>query len=48
MGYIPESFWDESVSLGWPLGLEPELGGSLDSMNWGTMGWGYNTGLNPP
>eukprot|EP01084_Bolivina_argentea_P290185 498392_1 len=42
MGSIPQDFYTYSVSkYNHPIALEPEGGGSLQSMNWDTMGWGY-------
>eukprot|EP00486_Rosalina_sp_Unknown_P008782 CAMPEP_0201589924 /NCGR_PEP_ID=MMETSP0190_2-20130828/172184_1 /ASSEMBLY_ACC=CAM_ASM_000263 /TAXON_ID=37353 /ORGANISM="Rosalina sp." /LENGTH=962 /DNA_ID=CAMNT_0048045033 /DNA_START=27 /DNA_END=2915 /DNA_ORIENTATION=+ len=44
MGSIPEDFYTYSRDkYGHPIALEPEGGGSLQSMNWDTMGWGYWT-----
>lgn len=44
MGSIPEEFYTYSVdTFGRPIALEPEGGGSLESMNWDTMGWGFVT-----
>ena len=41
MGYIPKSFWDAALAKKYPLAFEPEGGGSDESLNWHTMGWGY-------
>ena len=41
MAALPQSFWDAGARLGHPLALEAELGGSDESINWSTMGWGY-------
>ncbi len=41
MGYIPRAFWQAAVEAGYPLALEPEGGGSDESLNWSTLGWGY-------
>jgi formylglycine-generating enzyme required for sulfatase activity len=41
MGFFPQEFFDESAKLGHPISLEPEGGGSDQSLNWETMGWGY-------
>lgn len=41
MPSINQSFWNASVSLGHPLALEPEGGGSLDTLAWTKMGWDY-------
>jgi len=38
---IPETFWDDSVAANHPLALEPEGGGTLASLNYTKMGWGY-------
>lgn len=38
---IPAAFWDTSVQMNHPIALEPEIGGSLRSLNYTTMGWGY-------
>ena len=43
MGSIPSSFYTYSRdTYDHPIALEPEGGGSLDSMNWDTMGWGLS------
>jgi iron(II)-dependent oxidoreductase len=41
MGTMPESFWDASIAAGRPLALQPEGGGSIDSLAWDKAGWGY-------
>ena len=37
---IPEAFSDEGVARGQRVALQPELGGSLGSLGWTTLGWG--------
>ena len=42
MGYVDEDFYTYSVNkYSRPIAIEPELGGNLAEMNYGTMGWGY-------
>ncbi len=41
MGFVPQSFWQAAQEAGYPLAFEPEGGGTDDSLNWSTMGWGY-------
>jgi formylglycine-generating enzyme required for sulfatase activity len=41
MGFFGNEFYAESASLGHPIALEPEGGGSDQALNWTTMGWGY-------
>eukprot|EP01084_Bolivina_argentea_P290183 498388_1 len=42
MGSVPEEFYTYSRdTYGHTIAIEPEGGGSLQSMNWDTMGWGY-------
>ena len=41
MGFVPESFWQAAEEANYPLAFEAEGGGSDDSLNWNTMGWGY-------
>ena len=43
MGFVPQSFWNASVKVDYPLAFEPEGGGIDESLNWSTMGWGYWT-----
>lgn len=38
---VPESFWKSAVRANYPIALEPENGGDLESLNWQTNGWGY-------
>ena len=40
MPFVPEEFYQASVAVDHPIALEPEGGGSVDSMKWGTLGWG--------
>lgn len=41
MGFVPESFWQASEKVDYPLAFEPEGGGTDAALNWSTMGWGY-------
>ena len=41
MATIPESFWNASLNVNYPLAFEPEGGGTDASLNFDTMGWGY-------
>ncbi len=41
MGSVPEEFYQASLDVNHPLGIQPEGGGIEDSLNWDTMGWGY-------
>jgi hypothetical protein len=40
---IAEDFFTQSVAVGNPLALEPELGGDAQSLAWTSSGWGYWT-----
>mmetsp|Transcript_36015 Transcript_36015/g.113108 ORF Transcript_36015/g.113108 Transcript_36015/m.113108 type:complete len:229 (-) Transcript_36015:29-715(-) len=41
MGSVGLAFWNASLAVHHPLGLEPEGGGTDEALNWATMGWGY-------
>eukprot|EP01084_Bolivina_argentea_P290193 498408_1 len=44
MSSVPEEFYTYSVNTyGHPIAIEPEGGGSLQSLNYDTIGWGYWT-----
>jgi hypothetical protein len=43
MGFVPQSFWNASTNVNYPLAFEPEGGGTDEALNWSTMGWGYWT-----
>ena len=40
MAEIPRELWEESVRQGMPAALQPELGGTFESLAWTTLGWG--------
>lgn len=50
MGSVSEEFYQASIDVDHPIGIEPEGGGIAQSLNWDTMGWGYwNYGsVSPP
>ncbi len=41
MQVVPVQFYEDSVSVGHPIAIEPEIGGDAASLLWDTMGWGY-------
>jgi len=41
MQFIDESFWNASVTAGDALGIQPEIGPTVASLEWTKMGWGY-------
>ena len=38
---MSEAFYDAGIAMHHPLGIEPEGGGSLETLNHTIMGWGY-------
>ena len=44
MGEIPQSFYLASVAADSPAAMQAELGGSLQSLAWTTLGWGEGGG----
>lgn len=38
---IPQSFYDTALRFGVNMALQPEIGGTIQSANYTTMGWGY-------
>ncbi|KAL1529001.1 hypothetical protein AB1Y20_010322 [Prymnesium parvum] len=45
---VPRSFWEESLKQNHPLAMQAELGGSLASLAWTTLGWGEAGGWSLP
>jgi iron(II)-dependent oxidoreductase len=39
--FVPKSFWDESVSVSWPIAVQAEGGTRDEALPWSTIGWGY-------
>ena len=41
MSFIDEAFYKDGLASDHPLGIQPEGGPQLSSLEWSTMGWGY-------